>query len=128
MQPRSTGGRFLVVGLALFCALLGCTPRPRQEFRPDLIGVWKTEDPKYEDRFFQLERQTLILGIGEGRVNTYRIQSIRWSLDPVGTLYTVSYREHHEGMDSTFAFYYDPSERVIRLKNQDQIKWRKEGS
>ena len=128
MQPRSMGVRFLVVGLALLCALLGCTPRPRQEFRPDLIGVWKTEDPKYEDRFFQLEPQTLSLGIGEGRVNTYRIQSVRWSLDPVGTLYTVSYWDYQEQMADTFAFYYNPVDGVIRLKNQRQIAWRKEGS
>ena len=127
MQPRSTGGRFLVVGLVLFSALLGCT-RSKQEFRPDLIGVWKTEDPKYEDRFFQLEPQTLILGIGEGRVNTYRIQSVRWSLDRVGTLYTVSYWDYQEQTAETFAFYYDSVGGVIRLKNQQQIEWRKESA
>jgi len=128
MQPRSTGGRFLVVGLVLFCALLGCTPRSRQGFRPELIGVWKTEDPKYEDRFFQLEPQTLSLGIGEGRVNTYRIQSVRWSLDGIGTLYTVSYWDYQEQTAETFAFYYDPVGGVIRLKNQRQIEWRKESA
>ncbi|HEX7549014.1 MAG TPA: hypothetical protein VF579_00395, partial [Candidatus Methylomirabilis sp.] len=84
----------------------------------------------YEDRFFQFEPQTLIIGIGEGRLNAYRIQSVRWSLDRFGTLYTVSYWDHYEGMASTFAFYYDPVGGVIRLKNQDRIEWRKrkEGS
>ena len=128
MQPRSTGGRFLVVGLALFCALLGCTPRPKQEMLPDLIGMWKTEAPHYKDRFFRLEPQALIIGIGEGRLNAYRIQSVRGSLERFGTMYTVSYWDHREGMASTFAFYYDPVGEVIRLKNQDRIKWRKEGS
>ena len=96
--------------------------------RPDLIGVWKTEAPNYKDRFFRLEPQTLIIGIDEGRLIAYRIQSVRESLERFGTLYTVSYWDHREGMASTFAFYYDPVGEVIRLKNQDRIKWRKEGS
>ncbi len=128
MQPRSKGSRLLVVGLALLCALPGCSPRPKEGLRPDLIGVWKTEDPKYADRFFQLEPQTLIIGIGEERLNAYRIQSVNRSLDRFGTLYTVSYWDHQEEITSTFAFYYDPREGVIRLKNQEGIAWRKEDS
>ena len=128
MHPRSIGGRCLVVGLALCCGLLGCTPRPTQGLRPDLIGVWKTEDPKYQDRFFQFEPQTLILGIGEERRTTYRIQSVGASLDRFGTLYTVAYWDPQEGMLATFAFYYDPVSGVIRLNNQDRIEWRKESS
>jgi hypothetical protein len=96
---------------------------------PDhLIGVWKTSEPKYEDRFFEIDRSTITFGIGEGNIDTHSITNIEIEkvAEAKGNLYTIYYK-NKEGEESKFSFYYNPTDHgVIRFKNQDQIVWTRE--
>ncbi len=94
----------------------------------DLMGVWKTDDPKYADRSFEIERSSITFTIGEGTFDTHPITNIEIEkgVDPKGSLYTIYYKDR-EGQEFKFSFYYSPSDHgVIRFKNQEQIVWTKE--
>ena len=91
---------------------------------PDhLIGVWKTSEPKYEDRSFEIDRSTITFGAGEGNFDTHSITNIEVEK---GSLYTISYKDKEE-QEFKFSFYYSATDHgMIRFKNQDQIVWTKE--
>lgn len=94
----------------------------------DIIGIWKTSAPKYADRSFEITKERIIFGIGEGNFEIYFIKKIHVKQFPRdrNSLYTIIY-EDDEGGDYTFAFYYDNKNgSVIRLKNQREIEWKKE--
>ena len=92
----------------------------------ELVGVWKTQDQKYADRFLEIDTDTITFGTGERNFETYTIKKIKKGLETKGMLYTVYY-EDEAGNTYTFAFYYSPEMGgVLRLKNQREIIWEKE--
>jgi len=96
----------------------------------DLIGVWKTTAPTYADRFFEIKKDEVIFGTGEGNFDTYPISEIKTEKDPreQGTLCTLYYK-NIEGQEYKFFFYYDPANQgTIRFKNQQEMIWTKEES
>ena len=114
-----------LVGLAVACALAAC--RPREITIPDgLIGVWTTEAPRYQDRFFDLRPEKVIFGTGNGNSNSNPIVAIETAEEDGHLRYNIDYWGS-EGQEYTFSFYYDPANGgVITLKNQRNIDWRKE--
>jgi hypothetical protein len=96
----------------------------------DLIGVWKTSTPQYEDRFFEIKKDEIIFGTGEGNSDTHRINNIEMEKirGVESRLYTIHYK-NLEGQECKFSFYYDPTKRgVIRFKNQEKMVWTREES
>jgi|PlaIllAssembly_1097288.scaffolds.fasta_scaffold152387_1 hypothetical protein len=96
----------------------------------DLIGVWETTSPDYEDRFFEITSGEVIFATGENTSDTYPITKIRMEKDPAGqkTLYTISHK-NVEGKEYKFSFYYDPANQgTIRFKNQQEMVWTKKTS
>jgi hypothetical protein len=96
----------------------------------DLIGVWKTSTPEYEDRFFEIKKDEIIFGTGEGNVDTHRISNIEMEKvrGAESSLYTIHYK-NLEGQEYKFSFYFDPIKHgLIRFKNQDKMVWAREGS
>lgn len=98
---------------------------------PDnLIGVWETSAPQYEDRFFEIKKDEIIFGTGQRNFDTHRIKNIEMEKvrGEESSLYTISYK-NLEGQEYKFSFYYDPKRHgVIRFKNQDKIVWTREKS
>ena len=95
----------------------------------DVIGVWKTLEPTYADRSFEITKEKITFGIGNGKFESYSIKKIRveQSLQDKSRLYTIYY-EDDEGGEVTFSFYYyRDNGGIIRLKNQKQMVWKKEG-
>jgi hypothetical protein len=96
----------------------------------DLIGVWKTSEPKYTDRSFEITKGTITFGIGEGNFEIYSIKKIRMEkiAEEKSILYTIYY-ENSDGDENIFAFYYTPEKGgIIRFKNQRQIEWEKQSN
>ena len=90
-----------------------------------MIGAWKTAAPLYTDRFFEIKKDEIVFGTGEGRFNTNAIISIEAEKmrGEETSLYTIHYKDQ-EGEKYTFSFHYDPAMNgVIRLKNQKQFAW-----
>ena len=124
MRPKTIQIVFIV--LVMLCFTLQCS---KIKTAPeDLIGVWKTSDPKYEDRFLEIDRSTITFGKGGGDSDTHPITSIEVEKGPEakGNLYTIAYKDK-EGQKFNFLIYYDPANQgTIRFKNQDQIEWTRE--
>ena len=96
----------------------------------ELVGIWKTSEPRYADRFIKIDQDTITFGTGEKNFEIYSIKKIYMKKVPKESsiLYTIHYK-NGEGVWCKFAFYYSPiNGGVIRLKNQRQMVWTKEQS
>ena len=90
-----------------------------------LFGEWKTSNPRYQDRFFKLEKGLVTIGIGGKKFELFRISDVR--IENVGNqdLYTIVCGDSL-GVEFKLSFYNDPKKQgVIRFKNKQKVEWRK---
>jgi hypothetical protein len=109
-----------VLVLILF-SFTGCQksiPVPQQ-----LIGVWKTSAPKYEDRYLKITEDSLTYGIGNGEEVSHNIDKIDVDQENGETMYTFHYKDA-EGEKWELALSYSPASGTIKLKNKNDI-WEK---
>jgi hypothetical protein len=110
----------------LLAAILGCQPATEKTIPDDLLGMWKTSEPEYADRFFELKKDEIIFATGENNTDTYSVASVEQAHDEEGILYNVHYL-NLEGQQYTFSIYYAPTNHgVIRFKNQKHFTWTRE--
>lgn len=99
-------------------------PKP-QNVPDELVGTWRTSDPKYADRSFEIDIVTINFGTGEGTVTTGFIQKVEAVPEGRRTLYTITYVE--DGKEELCSFYYTSAkEKTIVFKNQPNINWTKD--
>ncbi len=115
-----TKGIFIVI--ALCATFWGCSFHRVVSMPEDLIGVWKTADKRYTDRYFELNADRVIFSTGGWGVTAHPIDRIEEHSEHGGILYIIYYPTE-EGDASQFSFYYDPIRSVIRFKNQEQFEW-----
>ena len=128
MQPSSMKLRRAFLVIALLAAMVGCESGKEKTVPDDLLGVWKTSEPRYADRFFELRKDAIIFGTGGDNADTYPVDSVEKTHDEEGLLYHIYYL-NLEGEQYTFSIYHDTTNHgVIRLKNQKHFAWKKEGS
>jgi hypothetical protein len=93
---------------------------------PDLVGLWKTDHPRYEDRYFELTVDKITLGMGSGDTGSFPIREIGRERAGRTTLYSVGYANAVEGVRDTLSFYYEPQDGgAIRFRNQQNILWKR---
>ncbi|MFQ5801538.1 MAG: hypothetical protein ACE5JQ_01415 [Candidatus Methylomirabilales bacterium] len=110
----------------LLATIVGCQPATEKTIPDDLLGVWKTSEPKYADRFFEIKKDALIFGTGGDNTDIYSVASVEQAHDDVGLLYNIHYL-NLEGQQYTFSIYYAPTnDGVIRFKNQKHFTWTRE--
>jgi hypothetical protein len=116
-----------IVAIAVLGFLSGCNAaREPGVVPPDLIGVWKTDDPRYIDRYFELTADTITVGTGENGKDPYAIHSVAKHLDMRGISYLVTYVNPVESVTDTLSFDYEPRDGgMIRLKSQRSIVWKR---
>ena len=110
-----------VIVIALCATLWGCS-HTMESMPEDLIGVWRTADKKYADRFFELDADRVVFSTGGWGVTAHPIDRIEEHREDGKILYIIYYPSE-EGDESLFSFYYDPTQSVIRFKNQEQFEW-----
>lgn len=93
----------------------------------EMRGYWATEDPRYEDRGFQLDEDFVIFYTGDETLRAERLQSVDTTSQGDDVLYELRYRSAG-GQLYYFDFLYDRPESTIRFKNQQDIVWRKAGA
>lgn len=121
--------RNIPVAFVLVLVLAGCGPESTKTVPEDLTGVWKTSDPKYADRSFQLTRDSVTFWTGEGQSYTRAVVKVTKVQENRNVLYTVFYRDpgDPEKFEFKFAFYYDAAaDGVIRWKNHQYMAWVRE--
>lgn len=111
--------RFLILA-----ALVGCGPR-NHTIPDDLVGVWKTSDPKYTDRFLELTKYEIIFGTGDGYADINSVVKVHKLQKGRTTQYTISYVSR-DGLRYRVSLFYDPVSGDLRLQNQTRISWTKQ--
>ena len=61
-----------VLGVGVLC---GCS-RGETTLPGQVLGLWKTSEPRYASRFLKLESRNLTVGMGGGRQATYQITRV----------------------------------------------------
>ena len=111
-----------LVAVAISATFLGCQYRLLNSVPEDLIGVWKTAERKYADRYFELKKDRIIFSTGGWKVTAHPIERIEERGGSEKILYIIFY-PNYDGNEYQFSFYYDPLQGVIRFKNQEQFEW-----
>jgi hypothetical protein len=118
--------RLIIAGLAICAVLLGCDSNVPEFIHPEMMGVWKTSEPKYEGCFFELKKDEISFA-NAADVDSFVIYSVSkiQITTPIGEKYLCTvYYQGYGGEKYEFTFYYDPSDGgSIRFKNQVAIKW-----
>ncbi len=115
-----TKGIFIVI--ALCATFWGCSFFRVVSMPEDLIGVWKTAEKRYADRYFELDADRIIFSTGGWGVTAHPVDRIEEHHENGKILYIIYYPTE-EGDVSQFSFFYDPMQSVIRFKNQEQFEW-----
>jgi len=106
-----------------------------------MLGVWRTDDIEYRGRFLEFRPTSIWIGTasGPGNRTRYTILRVHQTRDSLGLLYTIDYMDV-EGEDYNISLYfdefgagpiarafyaYDGSQGTLRLRNKQQIEWRK---
>jgi hypothetical protein len=112
-----------IVALIAFFALLPPKPSPLPD---ELVGVWKTSDPKYSDRYLDLSKASIIFGTGKETIDANFISNVEKLPGDGAILYTVHFH-HLEGPEDKVSFYYAArNDGIIWFKNQGHVVWSKE--
>jgi len=77
--------------LLLIALLAGCGQAPSETLPDELLGVWRTSAPGYEDRSLELRTDLLFFGTGEHSAVMHPIQKVTSSDARGGRLYTIEY-------------------------------------
>lgn len=129
LAPRVTFGslgRAFVIACVTLVAVAGCEDEAEIEVFPtELVGTWRTQDPRYATRFFEISDDQVLFQTGEGVIDftVHTIQRATAVRDEIGLLYTIEYDV--DGDDQTFGFYFDPQSGVLKLRNQPAMEWRR---
>jgi hypothetical protein len=95
----------------------------------ELRGKYATDDPKYENQFFELSPVLITLGFGGGKFKHYNVKRVEKEIIDHRTLYTILCGNEDEGEEFNFSFFIDsPGEGIIYFKNKPQVAWEKQES
>lgn len=115
----------LSVLVTILMLLLGCQSRKPTAVPDELVGVWKTLNPQYADRSFEITKTSIIFNTGDGQIDSYPIAAAEQAREGKALLYTILYLSETR-QEYRFIFYFESSNAgVIRWKNKRDIEWAK---
>jgi hypothetical protein len=97
----------------------GCHEALPREAPELLVGVWKTTNPRYAERYFEIRNTELIIGTSKGEAEVHALRGVESKVADDRLSYALHYGEA-DGGESILAFYFDGN---IRLVNQEDILW-----
>ncbi len=107
--------------LIIMAAWMWQTPA-RKHLPKELWGEWRTTDPSYADRTFELDNVCINFTTGEGTISVGFIKNVKEIPEGTRTLYTVSYTV--DDAPNEVSFYYEPNS-GIWFKNQKKVIWKR---
>jgi hypothetical protein len=110
-----------------FCVFLAVIVIPRFFINRDLPqkfhGLWETDEKRYEDRHFLLDKNAIGFETGDGIIDWYEIIKVDQTARHNKTLYTIEYKTG-EGTVFRRSFIYNSGNGgTIRFENQADIEW-----
>jgi hypothetical protein len=122
---------FLVLALtALAAACWWYWPTPPSYIPQNLWGVWRTDNPRYADRYLDISEAIFTIGQGDRRLQVFFVQRVERMATGGRETYTLYYKapDSTDEAPRTLAFEVGPQKdgRPLRLKNQKGITWYRE--
>ena len=120
--------RFLILALvSVICGVVsGCAPQEPTEVPEELIGVWITDDPRFEERFLKLEKRAIHFGLGGDQATESPVIDVEElpTAEDGTTIYRIRYVSP-EGLEYTQSLYYHRGNAEIRYRNRPSVVWRR---
>lgn len=91
----------------LLATTVGCQAANKETIPDVLVGVWKTPEPKYPDRFFEIKKPVIIFGTGEGKTDIHPIMNVQKVHKEKNALYIISFM-NRDGQYYRFSFFTIP--------------------
>jgi hypothetical protein len=113
--------------IIIFLMLFGCQSKAPSTLPNELLGVWKTAEPKYTDCAFILKEGFIIYLSGDllENIDVNFISSVE-EIPKNNTILYVLQCKKSTNQDFKVSLHYDPSRHAIRFKNQNRIEWKKD--
>lgn len=91
-----------------------------------LLGIWVTDDERYQDRYIEFSRETIIFGTGEGSPNIYFIRGVDQERDGSENAYTFECNDS-ENTEFLFVFHVEEDRNglIMRLNHPREVVWKK---
>jgi hypothetical protein len=109
------------------CVLIAAFVIPRlfisRELPQKLHGVWETDETRYEDRHFLLDKNAVGFGTGDGSVDWYEIIQVDQTTQRNHTIYTIEYKSSEGAVFKRSLIYNSGNGGTIRFDNQKDIEW-----
>lgn len=117
-----------IIAILCIVALFGCHIYRNRNVPEELLGLWETSAPQYENCSFTFKSKIAIFQNRLTLVSIYFITDIEKSIKGEKTLYNIHY-ENENGDEYMLSLYYikTPHSGVIRFKNKEKIAWLKHG-
>jgi hypothetical protein len=115
---------YLVLSLIILISVSACdrikTPPP------DLVGVWETDAPRYENRYIEITNESLIFGLYDSDNIVNEIKYIKLEKEGLLSNYTIHYVDP-EGEKWTLTLSHDPHNNgTLKLQNRDEVWFKSE--
>jgi hypothetical protein len=129
VTPKPSYTRKLVTVLCfltLVAAGVGIAPQlaGSDKVPAELVGRWTTYDPRYEDRYFELRPDAMILLASVGEGTEYAVRRVQRSQISQGSTYVINaYSER--GGEYILTLDYRDAEQTIALGNPAHVLWRR---
>lgn len=118
----------ILILLTLISLLSGCSSQKEDNFPPELTGLWKTKEPRYDGCSFEISPTRIIFSnMHEDYSGINSIRSIEKSQEGGQTTYNIEY-ENREGLvyKTSLVYVKSGNTEITYFKNQKDVKWTKE--
>lgn len=125
----TTTGEYLLLGICI--ALIYWILAPDKDRliysvnMNNLMGVWTTTHPRYQDRYLQLSEETVTFGRGGAAAGHYTIQSFDTEQIKEGTLVKIIYVDEESTANPLNLIYVAQNGGIIWMTHQKQVIWRR---
>jgi hypothetical protein len=124
-EPVSASRRALLL-LPLLLWLAGCNGQGLQALPSQMIGEWRTDEPRYHGRFMRLETDRVTFGLGTGAPDqAEHVERVKLAPRDNPMDYTIRLTAGDGTPDSIVLQFTPQNGGELRLKNQPKIVWRR---
>jgi hypothetical protein len=90
----------------------------------ELVGTWRTDDPRYHSRILNLDSSFVVIG-GIDPVRAQHIERVKVSPGTDQTVYTLSLRNEDKTGDELVLEFNPNNGGELHIRNQQKVLWRR---
>ena len=113
--------------IALSALLIGCEQGEVVGMPQELMGIWRTEAARYEDRYLELAPSEVRFGTGGDSFAQHQVAEVRRLDDIDGVAYRITYLSN-EGAEHYLSLRYNPDDARLSLVHQPHLVWTRTAS